>query len=201
VIQRYGIPAGGYVLAAVFLWLFIGAKSDIKAGIERCNTDKAVAVAEAEEITRIAAQDAADQRLRQLQAKLDREAAETAKERQKRLQAELRAEKRGQELRDLAEEAFDEDELPDSNACLNAFVTSRALRCVLYARDQTASGAGGGGEGSVCADPEGADGMHPGFSNITYLDVLRHWGGDRDAAIRLNGRLAAIEKLSGEVVE
>lgn len=181
---------------------WIAAKADLAAEIERCNTDKALAIASAEEIVRKATQEAADRRIRQLEAERDREVAAVASEREKRLQAERAANERGQQLQELAEEAFDEDDIPDSDACLNAFVTSRALRCVLDAgANRGEAGAGGGGSSALCSNPEGADGLHPGFSNVTYLDALRYWGGDRDVATRLNGRLAAIEKLSGELVD
>ena len=47
-----GVTIGGYAAALALLWLFIGAKSDIKAEIERCNTEKAQAVAEAHSLVR-----------------------------------------------------------------------------------------------------------------------------------------------------
>lgn len=196
--QSTAVAAG---LAAVFFWLFLDAREDVAAAVERCNAQKLSAVAEAEKIARTAAERAAAAKLAQLEAQMAQETAAVDQEREKRAVAEAVAAERQDELDRLAQEAFDEDELPDSDACLNAFVTSRALRCVLHARDSGEAGAGGGGDNGVCADPGGTDGMHPGFSNVTYLDALQYWGGDRDAAIRLNGRLAAIEKISGESVD
>ena len=57
--------AGATAAAALFLSLYIDAKSDIKAEIERCNTDKLQAVAEAERITRDALQQAMEDELAQ----------------------------------------------------------------------------------------------------------------------------------------
>lgn len=43
---------GGYALAAVFLGLWVGARSDLAAEVERCNTDKVAAMAAASELAR-----------------------------------------------------------------------------------------------------------------------------------------------------
>ena len=208
VVQRYvsiglAIALGTSMLAnAIVTKLWLGARDDVAAAISSCNADKQEIIADAEKMVRIAERAAADRRVAAIQEELKREVAATAGERQARLQAEMRADTRDQELQDLAEGAFDEDELPDSNACLNAFVTSRALRCVLHSRNQGEVGAGpGAGDDSLCSNPEGVDGMHPGFSNVTFLEGLLYWGGDRDAAIRLNGRLAAIEELQDSIVQ
>lgn len=206
-VQRYaGIGLVAALAASVLAngmlgkaWL--GARDDVAAAVANCNADKERSIAEAEKIAREAAERAAAAKLAQLQAQIDRETAATASERQKRAEAEAVAAERDNELQRLAEEAFDEDELPDSNAALNVYLTSHALRCVLYTGDQGEASAVPGGDDSVCADPEGATGMHPGFSNVTFGDALRYWGADRHAAIRLNERLAAIEKISGELVE
>lgn len=201
-LKEWGLMVGGYVLAAILLAMWVGAKEDLAQEIERCNTSTALAVADAEKITRKAVQDAADERIRQLEADRDRNAAEAAKERQKRLQAESVADKRERELQELAEEAFDEDELPDSHACLNAFISSAALRCVL---DQGKAGVGAGaGESDdlrACANSRFADGVHPGFSNVTYGQGLLFWGGDRGAALRWNERAAEIRRIEGEVID
>ena len=206
-IQRYvgiGLVAALAVLLlanGVLTKAWLGARDDVAAAVASCNADKERSIAEAERIAREAAETAAAIKLAQLQAVIDRETAATASERQKREQAEAVAAERDNELRRLEEEAFDEDELPDSNAALNVYLTSHALRCVLYTGDPGEAGAVPGGDDGVCADPEGADGMHPGFSNVTFGDALRYWGADRHSAIRLNERLVAIERISGELVE
>lgn len=199
----YALAAGaaGWVFAALFLWQMIEAKGEIKAQIEKCNTDKVTAIAEAERIVREAERRAAGERLEALQAELNRELIATNNERQRRIQAERRADERELELKKLAREAFDEDEIPDSDACLNAFVSSRALRCVLHARDNREAGGGPGpGDDALCADPGGPDGVHSGFSNVTFLDALMYWGGDRDAAIRWNERAVKIRQIQDEVI-
>jgi CHASE3 domain sensor protein len=63
------ITAGGYGAAAVFLWLWIGAQSDIKAEIERCNTEKLAAVQEATEALRESEIAAYEERIAQLEQK------------------------------------------------------------------------------------------------------------------------------------
>ena len=180
---------------------WLGARDDVAAAVASCNADKERSIAEAEKIARTAAEKAAAAKLAQLQAQIDAEAAATAQERAKRAEAEAVIAERDNELQRLAEEAFDEDDLPDSNAALNVYLTSHALRCVLHSRNQGEAGAGPGGDDGVCANPGSPDGVHPGFSNVTYGDALRFWGADRDAAIRLNERMAEIRRIQGEVVD
>ena len=190
------IAANGFLTSA---WL--GARDATASAIEKCNTDKAKSVAEAERMVREAEKEAAAEREAALRAKIAREAATAAQERQKRADAEAATAERDKELERLAQEAFDEEDLPDSNAALNVYLTSHALRCVLqWSRDSGEAGAGGGGEEGVCGDPAGADGVHPGFSNVTFGDALRYWGADRSAAIRLNQRMAEIRRIQGEQV-
>ena len=50
--EKLAITFGGYAAAALLLVAYIGAKSDIKAEIERCNTEKMAAVAEAQSLVR-----------------------------------------------------------------------------------------------------------------------------------------------------
>ena len=193
--------AASLVLVLLLFNAWQGAKDDLAEQRAQCNADKLEAIAEAERITREATQAAAEQRIAVAAAAHAREVAALEAELDKSVQAEKRQAVRNQELRRQAEEAFNADDIPDSDACLNAFITSRALRCVLHARDQGEAGAGALRGPDVCADPEGADGVHPGFSNVTYLDALLYWGSDRDAAIRLNQRLAEIRRIEGEVID
>ncbi len=67
------VPAtvGGWVAAGVFCWLWIGAKEDLAAEIERCNTDKVSAIAMAEDIARQAEREAAGRRLADLEQRID----------------------------------------------------------------------------------------------------------------------------------
>ena len=180
---------------------YVNAKAEIETVRGKCETDKAVAIAEAERITRTAVQDAAKARERQLLAQIERESTATENEREKRLQAERRIAARDRELRELAEEAFDEDDLPDSNAVLNVYLTSCALRSVLHAGDNPATDTGALRGNEVCADARSPNGMHPGFSNVTFGDALRYWGQDRDTVKRLNGKLAEIRRIQGQVID
>lgn len=207
-LQRYVLIGLAAALAAsilangILVRTWLGARDDVAAAVERCNAQKAQAVAEAEKIVRQAQERAAAAKIAQLQAQIAREAAAAASEREKRVQAEVVAAERQNELRRLAEGVFDEDDVPDSNACLNAYLSSHALRCVLHARaDREAGGGSGSGGDALCADPQGADGVHPGFSNVTYLDALLYWGADRDAAQRWNERAVEIRRIQNELVD
>ena len=51
-IEKIYVTIGGYALAALLLWAYIDAKSDIKAEQERCNSEKLEAVAEARRVVR-----------------------------------------------------------------------------------------------------------------------------------------------------
>ena len=177
------------------------AKDDVTAAVEKCNQDKLRSIAAAERVTREVMQENADRREAALQRQLEREAQARKDTHAAKVKAERRAAAQAEQLRQMAEDAFDEDELPDSNACLNAYITSRALRCVLHARDSGEAGTSGGAGNSVCADSSGIDGVHPGFSNVTYWDALLYWGGDRDAAIRLNENMAEIRRIQGEIID
>ena len=181
---------------------YVAAKAEVAAEIERCNTRTAESVAAAERIARQAAQEAADARIAAAEAALARSEAAHAAEKRSREQAESAAQAREAELIAIAEEAFDANEIPDSNACLNAFIPSRVLRCVLNQGEAgSGPGIGGGGGGSLCADPAGLDGVHTGFSNVTFLEGLLFWGGDRGAAIRWNERGSEIRRIEGEVID
>ena len=177
------------------------AKDDVTAAVEKCNQDKLRSIAQAERVTREIMQENADRREAALQMQLEREAQARKDTHAAKVKAERRAAAQAEQLRQMAEDAFDEDELPDSNACLNAYITSRALRCVLHAGDSGEASTSGSAGNSVCADSSGIDGVHPGFSNVTYWDALLYWGGDRDAAIRLNENMAEIRRIQGEVID
>ena len=177
------------------------AKDDVTAAVEKCNQDKLRSIAAAERVTREVMQENADRREAALQRQLEREAQARKDTHAAKVKAERRAAAQAEQLRQMAEDAFDEDELPDSNACLNAYITSRALRCVLHAGDSGEASTSGSAGNSVCADSSGVDGVHPGFSNVTYWDALLYWGGDRDAAIRLNENMAEIRRIQGEVID
>lgn len=201
--MKYVLIAVAVLFASnVFLFnRWQNAKDDVTAAVAQCNQDKLTSIAEAERITREAVQAAADRRETALKRQLELESKVRKASNEALVRAEKRVTARDEQLRQLAEDAFDEDDLPDSNACLNAFVTSRALRCVFSSGDSGEAGAGALRGDALCADPSSIDGVHPGFSNITYRDALQYWGSDRDAAIQLNGRLVQIRDIQGEVID
>jgi flagellar biosynthesis/type III secretory pathway M-ring protein FliF/YscJ len=116
-LTRWGITAGGYAAAAVFLWLFIGAKSDIKAEIERCNTEKLAAVAEAESALRDAQIASYEARL----AELARMVADEAKAREIAQEAARLAESRPEKVRTVIRE------VASANACIDTAVPDAVL--------------------------------------------------------------------------
>ena len=201
--MKYALIAQAVTLGLVFLFFnfWQNAKDDVTAAVEKCNQDKLLSIAEAERITREVAQENAARREAALQKQIERESLARQANHAAKVKAERRAAAQAEQLRQMAEDAFNEDELPDSNACLNAYITSRALRCMLHAGDNREAGSGGGAGNSVCADSSGVDGVHPGFSNVTYWDALLYWGGDRDAAIRLNENMAEIRRIQGEIID
>ncbi len=67
-LTKVTFAVGGYVAAAIFFGLYVGAKTDIKAEIERCNTEKMAAVADAQRIVRYAEIEALNKRIAELEA-------------------------------------------------------------------------------------------------------------------------------------
>ena len=111
------VTLGGYVAAAVLFWLLLETKEELGAEISHCNTQKALAVAEAERITREALQTAMDERIAQLEEILASERnaraiAEAAKE---------EAESRLPEVREVIREVASED------ACIDTTVPDAVL--------------------------------------------------------------------------
>ena len=119
--------AAGYAAAAVLLWLFIGAKSDIKAEIERCNTDKLRAVAEAENIARETLQESMDRRLRDLEAMAMAESAARRDAELARDMAESNANNAQDTIRRLMREAANDETTTIERACLNVDLPADAL--------------------------------------------------------------------------
>ena len=188
------LPWAGWVLAGLIFWFWLGAKEDLAAEVERCNSDKLSAIAEAENITRLAERKAAQQRLAQVEQvaekeKQAREIAEDAAE-----LAEAGQVQQQMRIRELELEASIDD-IPDSNECLNVFVPGR----VLPAEDCGETGSGGDSRaGGTCESTEGTDSTDSAFSDITYGDSMKIWGKDRVIIGTLNGQLKAIESLGNE---
>ena len=93
-------------------WLYLGARDDLAAELERCNADKLAAVVEAEKVAREATEAAMAVRIAELarQAALERSAREIAE--RARAEAEARPERVRTVIRRVA----------DVDACISADV-------------------------------------------------------------------------------
>lgn len=187
---------GGWALSAVFLFLWVRAEKAETEAIEAANTRTAVAVAEAEQITREAVT-ASLQREIELQKTL-RRASQIAFENVSRASSAAQAEvgRANLRIRELELESFDENDLPDSAACLNVYLPGR----LLYTNDCREAGAGGGQGDRICAGPESLNPADSAFSVITYGDAMRLWARDRATIITLNSQLRQIEELTDETL-
>lgn len=194
-IYKYAIIGAGYALALTFFWLFLDAREDLAAERVQCNADKLATAQESSEIARKAQKESDDRRIAELARQRD------AAERAAAIAAEgLAEEQQGKaelaaELKQLELDAFDED-LPDSNACLNVFVPAGPYR-LLYAQNRVGPGAGGDGEGSADTDPGAlSEGNAAGFAAVTFGDTLAYWRDDRGALIACNADKRAIRELN-----
>ena len=200
-----GTTAVSVVLAIVCFNLWQGAKEDLASEIAQCNAEHLQAALDAEIATR-ATQEAA--------------AARDAAEHARIVESQLKALSRATEAAETADSALvehektiarlemeaDEDEIPDSRACLNVYMPRPAVQWLCRQGEAGGgSGAGGGaGSGAACSDTGGfdtADLINSDFAAITFGGAITRWGQDRRNIVEANGRLAAIEKLSGELVD
>ena len=186
---------GGWALSAVFLFLWVRAEKAETEAIEAANTRTAVAVAEAEQITREAVT-ASLQREIELQKTL-RRASQIAFENVSRASSAAQAEvsRTNLRIRELELESFNED-IPDSGECLNVYLPGR----LLYTDDCREAGASGGGDDRICAGPESLNPANSAFAVITYGDAMRLWAKDRATIITLNSQLQQIEELTDETL-
>ena len=111
---------GGYALAAVFFFLWIGVKEDLAAEIERANTDKLSAALEAEKITREALSAAEARRVRELAAFAEETAGAIAAAKD----ALVEAQNRPVQVRTVIERVRDQD------ACIDTDVHPELLSCL-----------------------------------------------------------------------
>lgn len=106
------------------------------------------------------------------------------------------------EIRRLTLEAeFDEDDLPDSKECLNAFVLRDSIAGVQLAQSCPGTGGRGDSDGAVHADPGTSDEGESPFANITYSDALTIWQRDRSSLVKSNCQLRSIRTLSDQQME
>lgn len=106
------LPYAGWPLAGLMFWFWLGARDDLAAEIERCNTDKLASVLEAERIASKAEREAAQRRIIQLtrQVELEKEAAEIANA------AAIAAKSRPVEVREVIKR------VSDANLCLKTAI-------------------------------------------------------------------------------
>ena len=115
------LTAGGYVAAAVLGVLLLKAHQEIGEQIGQCNADKALAISEAQEITRVAEREASERALAQQAQWAERSLNAIQSAADARLQAAERSAESERAVFQTTLERFDE-ELPDSGACLSVFV-------------------------------------------------------------------------------
>jgi len=188
-----------YIAIVILLGLYVDAKQDVATAIERCNTDKQAAVADAERDTRKTLTAAHNRKISELarQAETKDRALEIAAEELERATSDEYANEAT--INRLMWEASTDD-IPDSKECLNVFIPESSVSGLrVQSGDCTEAVSGGGTRSdSVCSGAEGVDranSAHGDFSDVTYGDGLKLWGRDRATIQTLNGRLAAIEFL------
>ena len=113
------IPWAGYPLALALFWFWLEGRENLAKEIERCNTDKAIAAAEASESARKALQASLDRRIKQLEieAQNEREARQLAE------MARAEAEAKPPITRTIVREIDANDE----TSCLNATVPAAVI--------------------------------------------------------------------------
>lgn len=105
------LPWAGWPLAAAIFVLWLDARDDLAAEIERCNADKLASIAEAERIVRTASKEAYEARL----AELTRRAAKANEAREIAERAAQEARERTIETRTIVREIAS----ADPEGCLN----------------------------------------------------------------------------------
>lgn len=98
------------------------------------------------------------------------------------------------------------DDIPDSRACLNAYIPRTAIKwlCVQAEDNSGAGGGSGASGGAACSDTGGfdtPDSISADFAAITFGGAVSRWGRDRRSLVEANAKLAAIERLQGKVID
>lgn len=116
------LPYAGWPLAALIFWMWLGGREDLAAEVERCNSDKLLAIAQAEQVARQALQDAQDAHQREL-ARLAVEAQGAVNESREGREAALRKAAAAQRIIDeLTRTIENEHNAPIAQVCLRADV-------------------------------------------------------------------------------
>lgn len=200
--QSTAIAAG---LAVVMFWLFMGAREDLAEERQACNTEHLQAALDAEIAVRRTQEAAHAVELAQLEriAESQKKALSRAAETAQMADSTLAEHEKTIEQLQLEVEA---DEIPDSRACLNAYVPRGAVQWLCrQGEDSDPDGASGGaGAGQACSNTGGFDTanlINSDFAAITYGGVISRWGADRRNIVEANGRLAEIRQLEGELID
>lgn len=178
-------------------WAWQSARDDIAEEKAACNLETVLVELEAERIAHEATKRNHETTLNDMVAIAERERQARSLAEAGEEIAEKRAISHQQTITRLELEA-EENEIPDSFACLNAFMLSDSvdgLRVSAGGCDE-AGGSAGTGADQACTDSEGPDETASAFAAITYGDGLRLWQKDRHTIVQLNNQLAAIEALS-----
>lgn len=109
-LSRYGLVVAGYGLAALFGWLYVGAKGDLAAEREACNTRIVESARRAAEAVSVAKAENYEKQIAELQEIADREAA--ARTRAEAVAEEAR--KRPERVRTVIREVASENECIDT---------------------------------------------------------------------------------------
>lgn len=161
-----------------------------KASLAEAETDKALSIAAAEQVTRETMEAA---HARELEAERQLHIA-TENARQSLADTvgalESQVQNQGDTITRLEMEA-DIDEIPAYADCSIVYIPRR----VLYAEDCGQAGSGGDYDYRVCVGAEGLNPADSAFTNITVGDAHKLWQRDRAALGACNAQLAAIESL------
>ena len=103
------LTGAGWAVSVVFGWLWLGARDDVAREQQLCNAEKLAAVAEAQKTARQAAQDASEQTIAGLVARIERE----RKAREIAIRAASEAEKRPERVRTVIRR------VADANSCID----------------------------------------------------------------------------------
>ena len=177
-------------------WLLLEAREDIGEEREQCNTRVEAGARQAER----AAREAERLNFEQVLAARDAREAELLSEidnlgRQREILAEEVTTVEAA-VRQLTLESFDEDELPDSGACLNVYVLRDSVRGMQLGQSCAGARDSGDNPGTLYPGPGGADTGEPAHADITYSDVLNLWARDRASLIQSNCQLRSIRNLT-----
>ena len=123
--MNLGFTIGGYALAAIFFGLWLHTRDKVVEERESCNTEKVMAIAEAEKVARITTTNAFQRQLDQL----DNLAKTAERARQIAEKARIEAESRPERVRTVIRNAANEDQ------CLDIPVHPNVLQCLRNDKD------------------------------------------------------------------